>query len=298
MIHKTGLRLCLALAALAAAGCFQLDLDVALRHDGGATVTERLRVSRELLELDRQAGGPGAGAHLERAAAQQRAKTMGKGAALASHETSDMPDGGRESVAVYTIPDVEDLRLPNPFIQDRRPAPMARFSFRPITGRLPRGWSERPVLSVSLQPADDTPRPEKKDSTLPPSATPLDRQAYRDLQPIFSNLLRDFHVRVTLTAPDQPRVRTSPAGDRTLTLLYINDRHADRHAELFFQNEEAMLAMLQYQFNDSAVTDHTRHFPANPQVPVHRGRSNYGSTTFAIRPTKALQKKYFSGKAK
>lgn len=298
MRAKTGWRLSMALATWAVAGCLQVDVNVTLQHDGGATVTERLHVSRALLELDQAVGGPGAGAHLERAAAQQRMKSMGKGVVLTSHETVAREDGSRESVTVYNIPDVEDLRLPNPFLQDGNPAPMVRFHFSPTYSRPPRHWS-LPVLSVRLRPAEDTPRPPEGESVLPPSATPLDRQAYRDLQPIFADLLQDFRIRVTLTVPDQPRVGTSPAGERTMTLLDINDRQTDRHAELFFENEEIMLALLQYRVNDEAVTGHTRHFPGNPQLPVLRGTSlPYHSSTLSIRPTKHQYRKYYAGRPK
>jgi hypothetical protein len=284
---------------LACAGCLQVDLNIALHNeDGGATVTERLRISEPLRQLSRNApAGRSILHHLKRDAALERMKRMGKGITLVSHQEADLEDGSRESVALYRIPDFEDLRFPNPFVQDRRPHPMVRIHLRPCykdhrsgrVGTLGGGFAR---VKSDFKPTDTAEEPI-------PAVTPLDRQLLRDLQPIFTDLAKGFHVRVSLTAPNQPAGGRRSAGPVTHTLLSLNDKHLDRYAEPFFQNEEAMLALLQLKLDHKAIIKHTNEFfRKNHQVPVHRGRSQYGSRGFRIRPTTYLFKKYFAGRPK
>lgn len=284
--NKTGMVVLMASALLGATGCLQLEMDVELHEkDAGATVTERLRFTRTLLDLNRghAEGNEGIARHLKRAAAQARMAHMGEGIALASHEVVELDGGSRESVAVYRIPDIENLRLPNPFLQDGDPAPMTRFVFGG-------GGS-----SIRLRPADDTPRPEDEmdEADYVPAATPRDIQMYRDLQPIFADLMQDFKIKVTLTIPDQPRARGRPAGDRTVELLSFHYRDLDGQARRFIENQEAMLALMQFQMTDDAIVAHTREFTSNPLVPVHRGRRTpYHSSTINIRPTPYLAERF------
>ncbi|MFW6151757.1 MAG: hypothetical protein ACOC6C_02160, partial [Verrucomicrobiota bacterium] len=113
-------------------GCLQLELAIDMHDDGSAEMTERLRFSKALLDLD---DGSDLARYLGRAGAQARMKSMGEGLALKSHEEKKYPDGSRESLVVYNIGDIEDLRLPNPFVQQRPPAPMIRFRFIPVYKR-------------------------------------------------------------------------------------------------------------------------------------------------------------------
>ena len=280
---------------LAATGCLQLELAIEMHEkDAGATITERLRFSELLLDLDRASG---LARHLGRAGAQARMKQMGQGMELVSHDQKKLQDGSRESVSVYRIPDIDDLRLPNPFVQNNPPAPMLRFRFNPVYKRV-HSRDRVGDIHLSMVRAGTTGSAEPDDAGVIPAETPLDLQLYRDLQPVFANLMSDFEVKVTLMIPNQPGGRGRQSGDRTITLLHFNDKHMDRHAELFLHNEEAMLAMLQFNLNDAPITDHTKEFIRNRQVPVHRGRSNWQSTSFVIRPTTHLYGKYFAGRPK
>lgn len=285
---------------LAAGGCMQLELAIEMHEeDGGATLTERIRFSEALLDLDAGVGGKiGLSRRLGRTGAQSRMKTMGRGIALKSHAENNLPDGSRESVAVYHIPNIEDLRLPNPFVQSDppAPAPARRLDFSPIHKSNRRHEIGSVRVRVVVAESSEGSGAEPVEAIA--AATPLEMQLYRDLQPVFSDLLKDFEVKIVLTVPDQPASRGRPSGDRTITLLHFNDKHMDRYAEPFLRNEEAMLSLLQFKWNDAAITDHTKDFPRNPQVPIHRGRSNWASTHFRIRPTRHLFRKHFAGRPK
>ena len=288
--------LCTALL-LSATGCMQFELGIQLHDkDGGATITERLRINKPLLDLAREAkSGQGIEKHLEASAARKRMKEMGQGMTLVSHEITDLPDGSRESLAVYKIPDVENLRVPNPFVQNQPPAPMQRIKFAPCYKSNRNGE----VGTISVRFVNAGAKKKESNTKLPPSETPLDRQLYRDLRPIVENLAKGFQIKVTITIPRQPARRRRAAGDMTVTLLSFEHKDKDRNSEPFFQNEEAIMALLQLHLRDSAILNHTKVFPRNADVPVHRGASApYHSHNLRIRPTKHLYKKYFAGRPK
>lgn len=285
----------MAAVLMTATGCLQLDLAVKMHNkDGGATVTERLRFSKALLDLDH---GSGLTRHISRAGAQSRMKNMGKGVTLKSHVEDRLPDGSRESVAVYRIPHIEDLRLPNPFLQNSRPGPACKINIRP-TYSSNRRW-QIGTLTIGMSRVGADKDSDFESSEASPAETPLDLQLYRDLSPIIANMMKDFEVKMTLTVPDQPGGRGRQSGDQTITLLHFNDKHMDRYAEPFLQNEEAMLAMLQFKNRDDDILEHTKNFPRNRQVPVYRGRrAPYHSDGFRIHPTDYLFQKYFAGRPK
>ncbi len=282
------------LAALCGAtGCLQLDMDIELhKKDAGATVTERLRISRTLLDLaqGRPGGVDQAVRHLNREAALSRMAHMGEGMTLQRHEIVELEDGSRESVAVYRIPDVENMRMLNPILQMHAPVPMARIVFTPY-----RSGPYAGQIRITLQPAEDVPQPENPEAwNSSPDLDPRDMQVYRDLQPIYADLMKDFQVRTTVTIPDQPRARGRPAGARTVDLLSFHGRHLDGSARRFIENQEAMAALLRFDLNHASILDHTRDFENNPQLPVHRGRVPWASYLIRIHPTPYLREKHFS----
>ncbi len=297
---RAGVAVLTACALAGATGCLQLELAIEMHEeDGGATLTKRARFSETLLNLEKgRDGNVELARHLEREAAQARMAHMGEGVVLKSHTVEKLDGGSRESVAVYRIPDIEDLRLPSPFVQNSSPAPLPRLRFhfspvyerrsgRDVVGSIGLSWREVESESGSQDEAA---------ASFP--ETPLDFQEYRDLMPVFADMMSDFEVKVVLTVPGQPATHGRSEGDRRITLLHFQHGHTDRHAEPLISNEEAMLALLQLKLDDAAITEHTRHFPRYEGVPVHRGRSNYGSTHFRIWPTRHLFQKYFAGRPK
>ena len=283
----------LLLIALLSAGCLQLDLQIEMEDDGGATLTERIWLSRALLELNSDLQH-----HLLRESALERMKIMGKGMTLVNHKVNKLGDGSAESLAVFHIPVIEDLRLPNPFLQDGRPAPMVRFEFRPIYSS-PSRPGEVGNVSVRLVPTESPADSNVgSESTAPQAASPRELEVFRKLQPVFADLMRDFAVRVTLIVPNQPTKSGRPAGPLRIRLLSFTGADLDRNGAPFLENEEAMLALLQLRLNDPSILTHTAQFPRNERVPVHRGSNPYGSTHFQIRPTRSLFQKYFAGRSR
>ncbi len=291
-LKKSVVLLSAMLAMVAMTGCLQLELAIDMHDDGSATMTERLRFSKALLDLD---DGSGLTRYLGRAGAQARMKDMGKGLTLKSHDEKKYPDGSRERVTVYNIGDIEDLRLPNPFVQRRPPAPMVRLRFNPVYKRV---HSYQHVGDIHIHLVGAESKDGKEIENPVPVETPLDMQLYRDLHPIFADMMKDFEVKATLTVPNQPGAKGRKAGDRTIRLLHFNDKHKDRYSEPFLQNEEAMLSVLQFKMGDETITRHTGNFPRNSQLPVHRGRSPWASTRFIIRPTSHLYEKFYAGRPK
>src|SRR5204862_4295838 len=87
-----------------------------LNEDGSATVTEKLRFSRRLLDLSGPEGSEkDIASLLKKEAAQERAKHLGKSAVLVSHELKDVEGGARESIAVYKLDDLNELHYVSPF---------------------------------------------------------------------------------------------------------------------------------------------------------------------------------------
>jgi hypothetical protein len=311
MRNRAALAALLAIGSLAA-GCLQVDLGIELHDDGAATLTERLRLSAALLDL-----APGMARHLKREAAAERMQRMGQGMTLESHAEGRIADGSLESVAVFRIAAVDDLRLANPFVQDRKPAPMMRLEFKPIyhNPSQPRTVGNVIVRLVPAepraQPPDGAAEADAETPALPPESaeesaaaapaapeTPLELQGYRHLQSLFADVMKDFAVKVSLTAPNQPTGGGRPAGATTIRLLSFTGADLDRQAVPFLENEEAMLALLQFKLSDPAILTHTVEFPRYRQVPVHRGRRPYASTQFQILPTRQLFQKYFAGRPK
>lgn len=173
-----------------------------MEDDGGAVLTERIWLSRMLLELSL-----GLRQHLLRESAFERVESIANGMILVSHNENLHDGGSVESLTLFQISSIEDLRLPN-----------------------------------------------------------------------------------------QPTRSGRPSGPMTIRLLSFTGADLDRRGEPFVENEEAMLALLQFRLNESSILRHTAQFPRNERVPVHRGRNPYGSRHFQIRATQSLFQKYFAGR--
>jgi len=282
-----------ALAALLSSGCLQLEMTVQMQEDGSATITERVRFTRKLMELDRaNAADKQLARWLERNAAEERLKEMGKGVTLASHKVATLPDGSRESVAVYQIPDVEDLRLVNPLLQQASPARLMAFRFQPIY-KVVNSYEALGELLLTLVPAGKGGAFEPDTSAV----TPLDLQVYRELQPMFMDMMEDLEIRLDLVATkniSHGHVRGRSAGSKTITFMSFTDKDLDAYGG----NEELMLSLLQYKLNAENITDHTQNFAHNGTLPVFLGNKPYGAGLFRVKPTKRMFDKYFAGRPK
>lgn len=274
-------------------GCLQLELTIALHDDGpGATVTERLCVTRELLELDRAAPAAGKVARwLTRESALERMQGMGKGVSLVEHRQTKKPDGSLESVSVFRIPNLEDLRITNPLLHESPPSRSVRFILSPVKN--PKDWRHGTV-GVNVAEADG----KRGQETGKHGDAPLDLQAYRDLEPVFAHLMKGLRVTVRLVTPRPVAsgpVRGAGKGAKTVTLFSISDDDLDAAGNAFIRNEEAMLSILQLDLFADSILAHTRGFPVNPRLPVLRHHSHglYHPHHFWIEPTRYMEKEYF-----
>jgi hypothetical protein len=279
------LRTVLALAlAWAANGCFQLEYDIVLRDgDDGATITERFGLTRELLELDaRTPAEQKLEKYLTREAVLERMKVMGAGIVLKEHKRIENPDGSLESRAVFEIPDVTALRLPNPLVRDSRMVPSMKLIFSPhrTDGGHPRVHIYMRLAGKGRAPA------------APPGATPFDIQYYRELAPAYADMMRGLSVAVRLTVPTDAQ-----GGKEVHPIFVLSDRNTDRGGAPFLQNEEAMVAMLRVDPFSGAIHSHAGAFQTDSGVPVLRHRT-WGATRLIIRPTTRMSEKWSKTYAK
>jgi hypothetical protein len=278
-------------------GCVHVDITVGVHdEDGGATITERLRLTQELQELC--AGTDGLEllkGQLGKETALARAEKMGKGTVLNSHRMYGLPDGGVESLAVYEIPDVEDLRLTSPFLHDAEDAPASTYqlAFSPHTNE--ENWRYGQV-SMSVKRVTRVP---KGPGAARRASTPAERQAYRELQPVVADLLRNLEVALRVQMPEPfsgGYVRNIRAGPKTATLFSLSGRDLDTTGRGFLDNEEIMISLLELDLNADVIHRHACAFSDNPKTPVLRGKELYHPERFHVLPTKHMVNKYFGGR--
>ncbi len=282
-------------------GCLQLDVLVQLQPDGAAVVTERLRLSRELLDLDtRASAGLRVRPLLEKAAFLERAKHMGKGVRLLSHQLRDAEKGAREAVAVFRIDDLRELKYVSPFLSlsDYPKRSVIEFGMFELTQDT---WYGRQAgqLAVTVKPVGREPRGGKKEEP-PKGPSPRELQVLRDLRPVFRDLLKDFRLKLTFEsyAPlrfrQYYRYRGMRAGTKRFDLLDFADDDLDNYGYAFLDNEEVMLELLRGQLDGPNVLEHVKAHGTNLTLPVfHPG----GVPEIYFRPSRQLFDKLFLDKA-
>jgi len=203
---------------------------------------------------------------------------------------------------VYKIPNIEDLRLINPYLHDAPPGRTMRLRFSPIYRRV-HSYHKVGDLMMALVPAEPPKRrPRPKDPPPPPPPpTPADLQVLRDLRPVFADLMKDVQItlRLVCTKPvSLGAIRNRQSASKTITLLSFRDTDLDAYGRKFIDNEELMLSILRFRMNAANIVTHTSGFPNNLTVPVARGSRPYASGRFRIKPTRALFMKYYHGRPK
>jgi hypothetical protein len=287
---------CVALA-IGTVGCLQIDTTIRLNEDGSGTVTERLRFSRELLDADRTESGVSFEFLLARQNAEKRVARMGKGARLAAHSVQNSELASRESVAVFEIPDLTDLRYPSVLVGVHVPAWDMQIKIREQLNDDWRGWGAG-RLRVHFDPCAPPPTPVSTNAAaapppkLPPG--PAGRQVYRDLTPTFRELLKGFRIRVAFEAygrithwmDDRGFARkrgfSSPERVSLIDYTYAGDTGTEA-----LDNEEIMADLL--LFHLSGDNNNSAYGPfLSPLLPKRRG--------LQVEPSLPLFKKYFEGK--
>ncbi|MFO7897610.1 MAG: hypothetical protein R6V58_00955 [Planctomycetota bacterium] len=292
--------------ALWGGGCLQLETQVELHEDGSATVTERVRFSKRLLDLASKEGGALQLAPLlEKKSAVDRAKLMGKGVRLRSHEVREVAGGDRECVTVYHVDDIGDLTYVSPFCGNAGYPHRVRFSIGPNLSSRWTGYRAG-EMTVHLRPykvpesRQEPARKKGEDTPKPPAPSRV--QGYRELAPVFRDMLEGFQVRMTFQCYAPVRVREGLRGSRTwmdprvagiktVTIVDFDDEARDKYGYPFVENEELMIDLLRWHLDSSTMKAHLEGWKDNRTLPVLRGRA-----TIWFRPSRPLFEEHFKGK--
>lgn len=289
--------------ALALGGCMQLETTIRLEQDGSAVITERLRITGKLLDLESDAGAEKIFTRLlEKGGAEARVAQMGEGATLESHKVQDAEGGSRESVSVYRIADINKLQYVSPFLNTMEYDKHNRITFQlfPIYQST---WYGRHAgqMAVAVKLTTTPPRPpqRKEGEPPPPGPSPANLQIYRDLKPIFQDMMKDFRVKLTFEsyAPlrfrQYYRYRGMGAGTRTFDLIDFSSSNLDNFGGNFLDNEEVMLELLRGEMGGHNIVEHVKESGTNTTLPVfHTG----GVPEIYFRPSRPLFDKNFTGK--
>jgi hypothetical protein len=163
------------------------------------------------------------------------------------------------------------------------------------------------VEVTSVPPGGDEKRRTPIRQEPPPEPLPRDIQAYRELSPVFGEMLEDFMVKIRFEAYC-PIVQTRGLEHRRkgsavpyLDILSVTDRDLDQHGYTIFENDEVMIEILRWRLGTHQraanhgpfITRNLANQAKNLSLPVfHGGRGGY----LLIRPSRPLFRRYFEGK--
>jgi len=282
----------------------QVETRVKLNPDGSATVTERVRFSKRLIDLAAEnSQAESILKLLERKAVEERVKRMGKGAKLASHKVQKAAGDSRESISVIEFTNLNDLRYVSPFLS-RHDYPKhtgLKFGFGPI---MESRWHEdyqAGRMAVHIAPTSSGRAPRRPKNWKPPRGpSPLDLQVYRELHPMFRDMLKGCRIRVIfesyapiLVARGYYRFRGQRSGTRQYDLIDFSANDLDNHGAEFLGNEEIMLELLRMHVSGRNVVNATKGHGTNGSVPVYHP---HGIPAIVFRPSRELFDRHFKGK--
>ncbi len=301
--------LLLSLCCIGLAGCLQLDLKITINEDSSATITERICFSRQLIDLagDRKEELLKL---LSKETALERMKRMGEGVTLVSHEVRDAAGGSREAILVYKVGDINQLQYVSPWFAypDFADNSMVKFKMEPLYKSHPYTGGRAGEMCVSLNhlktPVEETRPPEN--APPPPGPTPLANQIYRDLAPLFRDMLKDVQIRVTLEsyAPIEASglpLRNRRAQPTSIDLINFSDKDMDSIGGAVLSNEEVMLDLAHMRFSSPTIAALVKDSENNQTLPAFTPLGSRfmwftGSHTVSFKPSRALFDKYFAGK--
>jgi len=297
-------RLCLLiLLPFLGVGCLQIETRVRLNEDGSATVTERLRFAKRLLDLGTKSGPAGEVVSLlTRKASLERARHMGKGTRLVRHEVRDAEGGARESIAVFKIPDFKDFRYASPYLATYNYPKhnVIHCTFTPLYRwkHCYREYVHPGQFEVVFTPATrERPARRPKDWKPPPPPTPADLQVLRDLRPVFRDLLKGLQFKLTFEtyAPLKRyyRFRGCRSAPTRYDLIDVSDKNLDKDGFDFLANEEVMVDLLRMRVTSGNVMTHVGGAVGNKTVPLFHPQR---TPPLYFGPSRQLFDKYFRGK--
>lgn len=205
-MRQTGLLLgSVALAAITLSGCIEVHQEIHVNHDGSGKIVERISVTPRGYRMmkgyqartGKKAEGP---ALLSDEFFRKRSASMGE-LEVKSRKEKDLPDGTKEMEVVYTFKDINKIHVWSiPTLRYMKPDGkepcldgMVKFDFK----KGPRDrWGKRyreelyvPTLLRVRHLRGREP------------LTPAELQKYKDIVPIFQDMLKDFHVTITIIPP-------------------------------------------------------------------------------------------------
>jgi len=298
----------LPLLLLGAGGCLQIEARLKLLEDGTATLTERVRFSRRLIDL---AGKEEDAllALLSKQAVLERMGRMGKGIRLVRHEVRDAEGASRESLAIFAIDDLNGFQYmsPWPAYLDYPENNTVRCKMEPLYKGRPYAQGSAGMISVSFhhlaKPKAEERLPE--DAPPPKDVSPLECQAYRELAPMFRDMLKGFQVRFTFETFSPVMsglgVRGRRAGATSVDLINVTDRDRDKWGALFLENEELMLDLVRWQLGSRDIATHVREHATNLTLPVFMPFGSRhmwwtGGHNIAFPPSRQLFDRHFKGR--
>lgn len=301
----------LALACLGA-GCLQIDTTVSYHEDGSATVTERVNLSRVLLDMASAEGsGKPLTALLEKPAVLARMNQMGSGITLESHKVQDGPKGSRECITVFRLPDLNGFQYQSPWLAylDYGQNNAIRWEVIPMYKSRPYGGpGTGGAGSVSVQFTYGKKQPAGESRETPDAPlVPLNAQVFRELSPVFKDVLHGLQLKLTFEcyAPVHygPNPRGRGALAKSVDIVNVTDKDLDAYGYNFFENEEIMLDLVRWDLGSPDVAEHLKNYGSNLTMPVftlfgskHMWHIGYDGNAIYFPPTRQLFDRFFAGK--
>lgn len=292
-------------------GCMEFENRIVLQLDGSAIIKEKISVHKELLDFTDDSGKPMIMAYLEKSACEERAKNFGKGAVLKSHALKNINGGVKTLEAEYTIPDINDLNLINPFLcyTNYKDMGFAKFVLKPSYAT----WHSygfdnagMVTLSVVTEKKGEGQKGVGRGEPLIKPPAPAILQKYRNLQPVFKELMKEFRVSVVFEcyAPVMTNygLRDRTSQPRSCEIFSFSGSDYDNAGGLLLDNDEIMQELLRQKFWDYNFIKTAQDFANNMTVPVicdgGSPYANYGTGGRGIcfKPSKFMFQKYFEGK--
>ncbi|MFW6158110.1 MAG: hypothetical protein ACOC8E_01980 [Planctomycetota bacterium] len=278
----------LVLLAVLATGCLQIETHVKLHKDGSATVTERVQFCRRLLEAQDEADPKrNLAALLEKKTIQERVKHMGKGAKLVGHEVREAARGARECVSVIRIPNIADFQYVSPFFGKTDYGEQKKLVCK-VYPLYKSSWTGTRAGYMEIRFTSASGR---RGMPEPKRPAPAELQKYRDLGPVFADMMKGLRLTFVFECYAPAVVRRAPQRNARSRphKAYLIDITGDDigRGRAFFNVEEVMVDLLQKHIN-------------GPHVRGRAGGTEFrfadGGLHVMFRPSQHYFDRYFTGK--